>query len=224
MPDIQPEISTETALDHAPEFRHEYSSEESATHAQDKKNDDAQRAEIVITIPSDASYVRVVRLAVMGIASRMAFSFEDIEDIKLAVSEACNNAILHARPAEKPSSASSPITVRLFVSDDALEIRVEDDGVVPPPGLMRPAARNPVALGDLPEGGMGLFLIETLMDTVEHQTGHKTVISMTKNVSPSLRSSTAPAHFGDEVSAPHALEKPHNSSAANPNAANSSTL
>ena len=42
-------------------------------------------------------FVRVVRLAVMGVASRMPFSYDDIEDIKLAVSEACNNAILHAR-------------------------------------------------------------------------------------------------------------------------------
>lgn len=137
--------------------------------------------EVVITIPSDAGYIRVVRLAVMGIASRMALSFEDIEDIKLAVSEACNNAVLHARPI---SEKKSPITIRLRIFNDRLEISVEDDGHVASPSLVRSKHVAPTSPHDLPEGGMGLFLIETLMDKVEHETGDQTVVRMTKFLSP----------------------------------------
>ncbi len=151
---------------------------------EDANLENVARDEIVLSIPSDASYVRVVRLAVMGIASRMAFSFEDIEDIKLAVSEACNNAILHAQPNEMSSiGAASPVVVRLVVQPDRLEISVEDDGTIAPPGLVRPLAADASSLGILPEGGMGLFLIETLMDEVEHESGQKTVVRMTKYVS-----------------------------------------
>lgn len=150
-------------------------------HSINNQNADQNADEVVISIPSDAGYIRVVRLAVMGIASRLSLSFEDIEDIKLAVSEACNNAVLHARPA---SSQKSPITIRLRAFNDRLEIGVEDDGHVASPDLIRPKHIAPTSQYDLPEGGMGLFLIETLMDKVEHETGEKTIVRMTKFLSP----------------------------------------
>ncbi|MFS8513265.1 MAG: anti-sigma B factor RsbW, partial [Planifilum fulgidum] len=46
---------------------------------------------IELTIPAKADFVGVVRLAVSGIASRMGFSYDDIEDLKVAVAEACTN-------------------------------------------------------------------------------------------------------------------------------------
>ena len=155
--------------------------------------------EIALQIPSDAEFVRVVRLAVMGVASRMAFSFDDIEDMKLAVSEACNNAILHACvPPEQVQIAlgadasglhqtvlKPPIVVRLLPYDDRLEISVEDGGRIASPGLLVRRARKPFVASDeaeLPEGGMGLFLIQSLMDEVQHHNGDNanTIISMIK--------------------------------------------
>ena len=56
---------------------------------------------ITMEIPSDAEHISTVRLAISGIASRMAFSIEDIEDMKIAVSEACTNAIQHAYDTEE---------------------------------------------------------------------------------------------------------------------------
>ena len=175
--------------------------------------------EIALQIPSDAEYVRVVRLTVIGVASRMAFSYDDIEDIKLAVSEACNNAILHAQvPTERVEQKATteaflaadaesltqaavslgrhehatesllpkpPIVVRLSPLADRLEISVEDGGQVALPPLNKAPARKPFETphqAELPEGGMGLFLIESLMDEVRHQSGanSNTVIHMTK--------------------------------------------
>ena len=161
------------------------STDDNSTNSNSTNNNAAESDEIVISIPSDAGYIRVVRLAVMGIASRMALSFEDIEDIKLAVSEACNNAVLHARPNPNVASGKkSPITIRLRTFGDRLEISVEDDGHVASPNLVRSKHVAPTSPHDLPEGGMGLFLIETLMDKVEHETGDQTVVRMTKFLSP----------------------------------------
>ena len=51
---------------------------------------------IGLTIPAKAEYLHIVRLTLFGIASNVGFSFEQIEDMKVAVAEACNNVVLHA--------------------------------------------------------------------------------------------------------------------------------
>ncbi len=125
---------------------------------------------VVIAIPASAEFVRVVRLAVAGVATRMRFSYEQIEDIKLAVSEACNNAILHAELPE--GSAPAQVVVRIRPGEERLEITVFDQGRLPSPGLELPQPAGVwQGLDDLPEGGMGLMLIQALMDEVSSHTG-----------------------------------------------------
>ncbi len=43
---------------------------------------------IEMKVPAKAEYVGVIRLSISGIASRMGFSYEAIEDLKVALSEA----------------------------------------------------------------------------------------------------------------------------------------
>lgn len=120
---------------------------------------------ICISIPSRAEYVRVVRLALLGVASRMPFSYDDVEDIKLAVAEACNNAIVHA------GDSDALVKVMLTPYADRLEIEVTDSGRVPPPGLVAPRDKAATRGEELRESGLGLFLMQTLMDKVGHETG-----------------------------------------------------
>ena len=54
------------------------------------------------------------------------------------------------------------VTVRYMVSDDAIEIRVEDDG----PG-MDEAPASVMPEGELSESGMGLAIIHALVDRLE---------------------------------------------------------
>lgn len=197
---------------------------DSANAAKSAKNRASDEMEVALQIPSDAEFVRVVRLAVMGVASRMPFSYDDIEDIKLAVSEACNNAILHARvPPDQVRLAlgananglqqtiiKPPIVVHLLPCADRLEISVEDGGRIASPGLLSPRVRKSVVSpdeGELPEGGMGLFLIQSLMDEVQHQSGENsnTVIHMTKYLPRNLPQ-THPLAASETT--PHAHETP----------------
>jgi serine/threonine-protein kinase RsbW len=134
-------------------------------------------------IPARPEWVRVVRLATAGVAARLGFSYDEVEDLKLAVAEACNNAILHgsgdkAAAAKPGSETTSLVTVRWAILPDRLRISVSDQGRLPLSGLPILPNLDPStpgthedALENLPEGGMGLLLIQTLMDEVEQESG-----------------------------------------------------
>ncbi len=49
---------------------------------------DDELTEITMTLPARASYARIVRLGIAALASRRAFSYDDIEDLRIAVAEA----------------------------------------------------------------------------------------------------------------------------------------
>lgn len=146
----------------------------------DERSLDSGRLEM--RLPASAEWVRVVRLATAGVASRVGFSYDEVEDIKLAVAEACNNAIIHSKSGE----GSPLVTVRWQVLPDGVRISVSDEGRLDPPGIVRrtPGSPDEASFDNLPEGGMGLLLIEGLMDEVEHESGPEsdTTIHMTKRL------------------------------------------
>ena len=146
-------------------------------------------ARIALQIPASSEWVRVARLTVAGVASRLPFPVDAVEDIKLAVTEAINNAILHAplhtSPGEKPT-----ISIEIETSAHGLWIDITDQGRLPD-DLPVASASWP---GELPEGGLGLMLIRSLMDEVDHQSGpaRDTTVRMFKRV-PNLQSAPSAA-------------------------------
>lgn len=136
---------------------------------------ESEHEQVEIRIPADPRWVRMVRLAAAGVASVLNFSVDEIDDIKSAIAEACNNAILHAQPAK--STDQLPIViVTMIPTRDQLEIRVEDEGRVAG-GLNLPSPKSPKAVnhsGALPVGGLGLLFIEAMMDEVRLQSGPDT--------------------------------------------------
>jgi serine/threonine-protein kinase RsbW len=136
-----------------------------------------------LTFPARSEWVSVVRLATAGVASRMGFTYDEVEDIKLAIAEACNNAILHAHP----EKAGQMVRVQWQPCARHLEISVIDGGSLEPHQLPLSESRND--LDELPEGGMGLLLMEALMDEVEQGTTPQgnTVMRMIKRLSVDTR-------------------------------------
>lgn len=125
---------------------------------------------VELRIPCRAEWVGVARLAIAGIASRLQFSIEDIEDLKLAVAEACTNCIQHA-------SESDSIAISCRIKSDKLIMTVEDTGKT-----ASPRALEPKRLGEPKVGGLGVFLIRSLMDDVEYELDPEsgTRLTMTK--------------------------------------------
>ena len=71
--------------------------------------------EVVITIPASPEYLHVVRLVAAGLAARISFTIEDIEDLKIAVDE------LSAYLTGTQGRAGS-LEVRFRLRDDRIEI------------------------------------------------------------------------------------------------------
>ena len=51
---------------------------------------------IKMDISANPDFVSIIRLTTSGIANKIGFSMDDIEDMKVAVSEACSNAVKHS--------------------------------------------------------------------------------------------------------------------------------
>ncbi|GAF64713.1 anti-sigma B factor RsbW [Alkalihalobacillus trypoxylicola] len=133
---------------------------------------------IEMKLPAKAEYVGVVRLTVSGIANRLGFTYDDIEDIKIAVAEACTNVVTHAYAEEGILNVAFHIH-----NDEKLEIIVSDKGQSFDINGLREQigpvdANRPIE--DLKEGGLGLYLINTLMDKVEIHDQSGIILIMTK--------------------------------------------
>ncbi|WP_284141783.1 MULTISPECIES: anti-sigma B factor RsbW [unclassified Virgibacillus] len=137
---------------------------------------------IEMRIPAKAEYVGVVRLSISGIANRMGFSYEDIEDLKVAISEAITNAVSHAYTAED----NGEVTIGFGVYSNRLEIMVADHGgsfdLKDIKDGTGPYEQNE-SVENLREGGFGLFLIKALMDKVEINNNYGVIVLMTKYLS-----------------------------------------
>jgi serine/threonine-protein kinase RsbW len=116
---------------------------------------------IELVIPARAEYVAVVRLTVAGVAGRLGFSYDDIEDIKVAVSEACTVAVLSGGP---------KVDIEMAIRADRLDVRV---GYQVAAGVQNGRA----------EGELAMLLIECLMDEVRtDRRGRRRAIRMAKNL------------------------------------------
>jgi serine/threonine-protein kinase RsbW len=127
-----------------------------------------------LSIPARAEWVAVARLAVAAVASRQHFSIDEIEDIKLAIAEACTNAIQHGAP-------GGSIEIECELRDAELVTTVSDRGVGPKLGTV-----NEERIGEMGRTEeLGVFLIRALMDDVEYTSDVRdgTKLVMTKRIS-----------------------------------------
>ena len=127
----------------------------------------APPAEVVLNMPARAEGVGVVRQALAGMADALDFDPTVLADMKMAVTEACTNVVVHAYDEE-----SGQLEVQMLAGEDDLTIVVRDYGTGIQP---KPARTEPPALG------LGLPLIAALSDAFELKgsAGQGTEVRMT---------------------------------------------
>lgn len=134
---------------------------------------------IEMKIPAKPEFVSVIRLTISGIASRMGFTYDLIEDLKIATSEAITNAVQHAYKAEE----GGEIVVGFGLYDQRLEVIVSDSGKSFNLKEIRQKTgpyQEDTQVQFLREGGLGLYLIESLMDEVKVHQNEGVTVFMTK--------------------------------------------
>lgn len=112
-----------------------------------------------VEFESVAENLGFARVAAASWAAGIGFTLEELEDIKLAVSEAVSNCIVHAYP-EHPGR----VLIQLSVSDHILAVSVQDEGVGIEDVL---AARRPGVSSSSQRMGMGFTLMEALSESME---------------------------------------------------------
>lgn len=116
------------------------------------------------TVPGKPEYVGVVRLAVSSAANTAGFDVEDVEDIKIAVSEVCTNVFCSCE-----NTVNYQIVCEL--GDEGIVISIDDGDIYGKSGrLLQRCSELPdpyVCRGDLAEASTGLLMLRALMDEVD---------------------------------------------------------
>ena len=135
-------------------------------------------ATIELEIPARPEYVALARLVVSSMASsRRDLTDDRVDDLKVAVSEACTNAI----EAHHSADTEDSVVVRCIELDDRLDVEIEDRGSGFDPESLpeHPPVTDPERLNF--ERGLGIPLIRTLVDDVSiSSSGDGTVVTMSR--------------------------------------------
>lgn len=131
---------------------------------------------LVKTVQSSTYHLHAVREFVSQAASQFGFGDEEASNIVLAVDEACTNVIKHAYN----FAPDKEITVEIHQASGVFEIRVLDGGKSFNPGVVK-APNLKQHLSEYRRGGLGIYLMKTLMDKVEYSfSGKKNEVRLTK--------------------------------------------
>ena len=124
--------------------------------------------------PSRAENVGLCRVAAATFAANAGFSVAEIEEIKVAVSEAVSNVVVHAYP-----GGEGALTLHCEELADGISISVRDDGV----GIEDvERARQASYTTDPERMGLGFVFMESFSDefSVESAPGRGTRVEMHK--------------------------------------------
>lgn len=114
----------------------------------------AEPPNLRLTVSNQPENVVLVREMLSGLADTIGLDGNDLNDIRTAVTEACNNVVIHAY-----EGTEGPLQVEIFVSTTAIEVVVRDHGTGIKPRIR--SAEEESALG------IGLSIIQSLAPRVE---------------------------------------------------------
>jgi serine/threonine-protein kinase RsbW len=121
---------------------------------------------VEVRLPSRMGFEKVAMSTAAAVAKLMGFREDRIEDLKTAVAEACINAIEHGNRLNEKLS----VGVILSAGIDSLEVKVIDDGK----GMLKQPEKPNIDRkmhGEEDPRGMGMFLIQALVDEAEWVAG-----------------------------------------------------
>ena len=134
---------------------------------------------IQLSVESKIENVRIMGIAVRAVGSAAGFDAEEAGSLELALVEALNNVVIHAYKNE-PGHA---VDLRITIEPKNIRFRIDYNGQGFQPEPKQMPDFDPEDISTLPEGGMGLFIINTIMDEVKYECGkERNSILLTKRI------------------------------------------
>ena len=76
--------------------------------------------DVELRLPAESAYVAVLRMTTAGLAARLDFTLDDIEDLRMAVGEACALVLEHA-------DSGGDLYANFDLSDGSIRVSVSAD-------------------------------------------------------------------------------------------------
>lgn len=118
-----------------------------------------------LRFPSDPRLLQIVRSVVGQMSALCGFEDEETQFIVLAVDEACANIIRHSYCGR----ADGEIRLTCAARDERIEFVLVDWGRAP----CEPGRLQPRSLEEVRPGGLGMHLIQSIMDEVRYRFGER---------------------------------------------------
>ena len=126
-------------------------------------NRSKQKTTLNLRIPSRTEKLGLAREFVADAAKVFGFAEDDVNNIALAVDEACTNIIKHAYNYE----TDKEIAIVVSMNKPEFEILIEDKGKHFSPDRV-PVPDMKEYMSHYKRGGLGMYLMKKLMDKVEY--------------------------------------------------------
>lgn len=138
----------------------------------------ANECEYQLRIPSETDNLELIREFVTKVAEKVGFNTDDVGKIELACDEACTNVIKHAYTSQ---NGKQSLDILIHIDFDKFTLIVTDHGKgFDPKTIKMPDMQQ--YLAELKVGGLGIYLMKTLMDEVDYdiEPGVKNQVKMVK--------------------------------------------
>jgi serine/threonine-protein kinase RsbW len=116
-----------------------------------------------LRLPTRLGFEKVAMNTAASVAQIMGFTPDRVDDLKTAVAEACINAIEHGNQLNEQLG----VVVTLAMDAKSLEVKIQDQGSGVHKDALTPDIDRKMAGEETPRG-MGMFLIQALVDEVEY--------------------------------------------------------
>ncbi|MBN2355334.1 ATP-binding protein [candidate division KSB1 bacterium] len=131
-----------------------------------------------LRIPSQTDNLELIRYFIGKVAEKVGFDRDDVGKIELAVDEACTNVMKHAYTDDNKDKS---LDVAVKIDYEKLTLIVTDHGK----GFDLEKVKMPDMkeyLAELRVGGLGIYLMRTLMDEVDYdiRPGRRNQVKMIK--------------------------------------------
>jgi serine/threonine-protein kinase RsbW len=129
---------------------------------------DMDQTTLELIVPSKLGNEKFAMEFAEDVAVEMGFSREKIENLKIAVSEACLNSIEHGNKENKNKKVKIYFTLSKF----RLEITIHDEGKsFVPKSIEKPSLKDIIEGKDIKKRGWGMSIIKDMVDEMEYLDG-----------------------------------------------------